>query len=80
MRTVSSARAAASASGLVRAALFYGWWYPSRWIGWSFWPRYGEFGWTLPKGDVPLSFQDLSRLLPHVGVGVSKQSEERRAG
>ena len=34
--------------GLVRAALFYGWWYPSRWIGWSFWPRFGEFGRLAP--------------------------------
>src|SRR5881409_209255 len=30
--------------GLARSAAFYGWWYPSRWIGWSLWPRYSEFG------------------------------------
>src|SRR5262249_41911210 len=31
-------------------------------------PRRGEFGWTLPDGDRPLSFQDLSWLLPKVGI------------
>jgi len=30
--------------GAARSAAFYGWWYPSRWIGWSIWPRYSEFG------------------------------------
>ena len=31
-------------NGLVRSALFYGWWYPTRWIGWSVWPKYAGFG------------------------------------
>jgi hypothetical protein len=31
-------------------------------------PRHGEFGWTLPSGDIPLSFPELSRLLPQVGL------------
>jgi hypothetical protein len=35
-------------AGLVRSALFYGWWYPSRWIGWSFWPKYAAFGTLAP--------------------------------
>ncbi len=35
-------------------------------------PQRGEFGWTLPEGDQPLSFQDLSRLLPQVGINWAK--------
>ena len=23
---------------------FYAWWYPTRWLGWSLWPRYSGFG------------------------------------
>ncbi len=25
-------------------AAFYSWWYPTRWLGWSFWPKYSGFG------------------------------------
>ena len=31
-------------SGLVRAGLFYLGWYPSRWLGWSRWPRFAAYG------------------------------------
>jgi len=25
-------------------AAFYAWWYPTRWLGWSLWPRFSAFG------------------------------------
>jgi hypothetical protein len=31
-------------------------------------PTQGDFGWSLPDGDHPLSFQELTQLLPMVGV------------
>ncbi len=63
-----------------KAGLHYAVWYPTRWLGWGYWPRYSEFGkLATHMRYVNRTSRKLARALFHQIVKFGPRLEKRQA-
>lgn len=70
----------AKLTALVKAGIHYAWWYPTRFFGWSFWPKYSGFG-SLARHAryIERTSRRLARATFHTMVRFGPALEKRQA-
>ena len=64
----------------LKAGAHYAWWYPSRFVGWGMWPRYGAYGPMAPHlRFVDRSSRRLARAIFHAMVRFGPALEKKQA-